>query len=77
MLNRQSSHSVEHLRNKYTATASQMLCHVHQKNAKVDVTLDDYDIPPVEIFTCCEQFRDRVRQAFREGPPKDPKTTLL
>ena len=67
MLNRQSSYSVERLRDKYAATASQMLCPVHQKNAKVDVALDDYNIPSVEIFTCCDQFRDRVRRAFREG----------
>jgi hypothetical protein len=69
MLDRQCEMAMDQIRSRYATTASQMLCPVHQKNAKVEVETDDFDNLSLEVFACCDQFRERVRRALKDIPP--------
>jgi len=48
------------------ATAARMQCPRHQRAARVEVADDDLEALQIEVFTCCEESRQRVRDALQE-----------
>jgi hypothetical protein len=69
-LTESSPPAIEQIKRRCEATASQMQCPLHQKSAKVDVQADDFDSVSVEIFTCCDEFLNRVRNALKDIPSR-------
>jgi hypothetical protein len=41
-----------------------MRCPHHHKNAKVEMTGDNFDDFSLEVITCCEEFRTRIAEAL-------------
>jgi len=60
----QSETFFERVKRSYVARASQVQCPLHQKNARIEVEGDNFDDFTIEVFTCCEESRQRVRQAL-------------
>lgn len=57
----------ENLRGRYALTASQMRCPLHQRGARVELDGDGLDDLEIEVFTCCDEFAKRVRDAIQHG----------
>ena len=58
--------NIERIRRRFAVTVSQMRCPHHQKNAKVEVESEEFNILHPEVFTCCEEFERRVREALKD-----------
>ena len=54
----------EQIRRNYTTTVSQMRYPYHHKNAWVDVEGEEFDTSDIDIVTCCEEFKQRVRKSL-------------
>ncbi len=57
----------ENLRRRYALTASQMRCPLHQRGARVELYGDRLGDLEVEVFTCCDEFAQRVHDTLRHG----------
>jgi hypothetical protein len=58
---------IEGLKSNYATVASQMQCPIHQKNARVELAGDRAEDLEIEVFTCCDEFAKRVRDALRDS----------
>jgi hypothetical protein len=47
-------------------TASQMRCPRHFKDATLEIVLRGPNTLCIEIFTCCDDFEKRVREALKD-----------
>jgi hypothetical protein len=59
--------TADKIRRNFTTSVSQMRCPHHQKNARVEVEAEKFDIVHIEVFTCCEKFGERVRESLWRG----------
>lgn len=59
--------TLEGLRSRYAAMASQMQCPLHQKDARVEVDGDRVEDLEIEVFTCCDEFAKRVHDTLRHS----------
>ena len=67
-LSEQFEATIERIKRNSVQIASPMQCPCHQKKPWVQVdgeTLDDLE---VEVFTCCDKFLKRVREALTDIP---------
>ena len=58
--------ALQQIQHDCAVTAAQMQCPLHQRAARVDVAGDDPEAVEIEVFTCCEVSRQRVRDAVKE-----------
>ena len=56
----------ERVKRSYVIKASEVQCPLHQKNARVEVDGENFDNFSIEVFTCCEESRQRVHNALEE-----------
>lgn len=59
--------AIERVKRDCAMTASQMRCPHHFTNAKVEIEIGRPNILHIELFTCCEEFEQQVRQALRDN----------
>jgi hypothetical protein len=62
----QSETFFEQVKRSYVVKASQVQCPIHQKNARVEVEGEAFDDFSIDVFTCCEESRQRVHDALQE-----------
>lgn len=59
--------AIERVKRDCAVTASQMRCPRHFKDARVELEVGRPHILHIELFTCCEEFEKRVREALRDN----------
>ena len=59
--------AIERVKRNYASTASEMRCPHHQKDARVYVESGRLDTLYIDVFTCCEEFEKRVREALLDS----------
>jgi hypothetical protein len=65
-LNLRFDTTVEQIRRKYATTVCQMRCPYHHKNAWVEVEGGRFNTYHIDIVTCCEEFKQRVRKSLMD-----------
>ncbi len=58
--------TVEQIRRNYATTVSQMRCPYHHKDAWVEVEGGRLNTFQIDIVTCCEEFKERVRKSLMD-----------
>ena len=66
ILNSVPEATIEAIKQRCAETASEMQCPCHQRNARVIMDGERLDRLEIEIFCCCDQFVNRVRDALQE-----------
>ena len=59
--------AIDRVKRDCAVTASQMRCPHHFKDARLEIEVGRPNILHIELFTCCEEFEQQVRQALRDN----------